>query len=133
MDPQSGEALSSVVYPTMEGGASPLPESDLSFSDDWNYQYFVIVPMSQIKPYNHEVVSRMIHRLILKELGDFDRDAFPPFLESWSNPMSMCIKIVCNRKVFQRISRECQQIFLGFGGSSEMLLCYQTSGAIQWP
>lgn len=130
MDPISVEALSpSSSEPG--GGASPLPDPEFNFSDDWNYHYFVIVPMNQIKPYNQETVTRIIHRYILNELGDFDRDAFPPILESWMNPTSMCVKIVCTRKVFQKISQECRQIFIDFGGSPEMFLCYQASGAIQ--
>lgn len=130
MEHNSIEALSPISN-EFGGGASPLPDPDFIFSDDWSYQYFFIVPMGQIKPYNQEVVSRLIHRCLLNELGDFNRDIFPPLVESWMNPLSMCVKITCTKKVFQKISRECREIFVDFGGSPEMFLCYQASGAIQ--
>lgn len=125
------EALSAAGIPSTAGGASPLPAPVSGFSDDWNYNYFMVVPLMQIKPYNHEVVTRMIHRIILEELGDFNREAFPPVLESWINPMSMCVKIVCTRKVFERMARGIRGIYADFGGAPEMFLSYQTSGAIQ--
>lgn len=125
------DALSGVENYSAAGGASPLPEPSLKFSDDWNYVFFIVVPLSPLKHYNHEPVNQMIHRRILKELGEFDGKAFPPVLESWANPMSLCIKLSCTREMFQRIIKDCREIFLDFGGSPEMFLYYQTNGTVQ--
>lgn len=130
MDRTTG-ALSSAEKSSADGGASPLPQQVLPFVDSWNYQYFIVLPLNQIKPYNHEPVTRIVHHAILKALGDFDGQAFPPILESWGNPVSVCVKMTCTKQVFDGIRAEVLDIYTTFGGTPQMMLCYQTSEAMQ--
>lgn len=125
------EALPGIEVPSVLGGVSPLPQPDFQFADNWNYQYFVVLPMNQIKHYNHEVVTRIVHRKILNALGSFDPQAFPPIVESWGNPVSVCIKMICTKQVFDGVRAEVLDIYTMFGGNPKMLTCYQTSEAMQ--
>lgn len=124
------EALSAMGNPSMAGGASPLPDtSSSSFFEDWVSLYFMVIPMNVIPEYNHEPVSRMVHRAILTRLGDFDTQAFPPILESWNNLVSISIKMKCSKKVFDSIREEVTSIYTDFGGRTELIHCYQASEA----
>lgn len=122
------EALSGIEIPSVLGGASPLPELSPQFSDDWRYHFFVVVPLAPIKHYNRDAVVNMIRRCFLLGAGEYDRDAFPPVLESWDNPVSVCVKLSCTRKVFNEIQIAVKSIYTDFGGDSELVTCYQTSG-----
>lgn len=129
---RSMEALSSTAKSAVEGGASPLPEtSSASFFEEWVFQYFMVIPMNVIRDYNHEPVSRMIHRAILIRMGEFDTQAFPPILESWSNPVSMSVKMKCSKKVFDSIRIEVTAIYTTFGGNAELIHCYQANKVMQ--
>jgi hypothetical protein len=124
------EALSSTAKSAVEGGASPLPEPSSNFFEDWVSQYFMVIPMNVIREYNHEPVSCMVHRAILIRMGEFDTQAFPPILESWSNPVSMSVKMKCSKKVFDSIREEVTSIYTDFGGRAELIHCYQANEAM---
>lgn len=126
----STDALSAAGSSSAVGGASPFPQPMFLGFDDIVNSYFVIMPLNTIKPYNHEPVTRMIHRVFLTELGDFDRQAYPPVLESWGNPFSVCVKVTCSKKTFDSIRKKIIDIYQIFGGSSEMMKCYLASEAM---
>lgn len=125
------KALSATGNSPVAGGASPLPEtSSSSFFEDWVSLYFMVIPMNVIREYNHEPVSRMVRRAILMRLGDFDTQAFPPILESWSNQVSMSVKMKCSKKIFESIREEVNSIYTDFGGRIELIHCYQANEAM---
>lgn len=112
------------------GGASPLPQLSPQFADEWAYQFFMVLPMNALKPYNQDTVNRIVCRIILERVGEYDGSIFPPILESWQNPTSICYKITCTRKKFESIRAEAVSVYTDFGGSAETMMCYQTSEAM---
>lgn len=124
------EALSGIEIPSVLGGASPLPEPSALSSDDWLYHYFIVIPFTRIKPYNHEGVQRMISRVFLEKMGNLPPD-FPPTFEGWGTSISMCVRVHCTRELFEELRAELKGIYVTFGGALNMLKYYQASSAEQ--
>jgi len=103
---------SSVVHPTMEGGAAPeASPAGWEQSGDWKHTHFIVIPLRDVKYYNREYLLMACGRFVSVTCDD---------AEAWQSPFSYIFRLTCNRATFEKISAEFKKIFRDFGGSGEI-------------
>lgn len=123
LDPDSWdrrrEALSSVVIPTMEGGAAAYPAPmDIVDSPDRAQSHFIVVRHHlNTAPYN----VQYLYNFTVKTAKHYLRD-------SWHNDGSFCHHVVCSRRDFEPVYREIQKISAEFALAQSDVSYYLAGG-----